>query len=176
MGYGEYSWSNGSLYKGQFVNGLREGHGYYHNAKDEKFVGSFKKDKKNGYGEFRWASGNVYKGNYKDDLRDGYGEVLWSDGSFYKGEWKQGLQHGIGELYLPGQSIVRGVFQDNKLLREDVPLWREAKKKFAKEDKLRHSTSALEDRINKSPQQPLSNKITNTKSSTRLFSEPSESN
>lgn len=109
---------------------MRHGQGYYKSSNGEEYVGEFKKDLKNGFGEFKWASGNVYKGYFLNDIRDGYGEVSWKDGSYYRGEWKEGIQHGIGELCLPGKCHFKGVFENNKFIREDITLWREAKKRF----------------------------------------------
>lgn len=45
-GFGQYKWSNGSVYKGQFLNGLKHGHGKWRKQKaggftDEKsFMGN----------------------------------------------------------------------------------------------------------------------------------------
>ena len=95
-GYGEYYWANGSYFKGNFLNGLRDGHGMWKKGSgvSDKYEGEYSMDKKSGYGIFSWASGNVYKGNYSDDWRNGYGEMYWGDGSYYKGEWMKGIQHG----------------------------------------------------------------------------------
>jgi hypothetical protein len=74
-GYGEYFWFNGSFFKGEFRNGLREGRGVWRRGvgKADWYEGEYKSDKKWGEGVFTWASGNVYKGSYEADMRNGYG-------------------------------------------------------------------------------------------------------
>ncbi len=66
-GYGEYYWVNGSFYKGDFVNGVREGSGVWHSNKTggDIYEGAYVKGKKEGFGVYRWQNGVIYKGNYK---------------------------------------------------------------------------------------------------------------
>ena len=70
-GYGEYYWSNGSYFKGHFLNGFRDGKGIWKKGqgKTDHYEGNFKNDKKWGFGTFTWISGAVYKGNYVNDVR-----------------------------------------------------------------------------------------------------------
>lgn len=70
-GYGEYYWTNGCYYKGNFNQGKREGHGIWKKSSgnSDKYEGEYLQDKKSGYGIFTWAMGNVYKGNYLNDER-----------------------------------------------------------------------------------------------------------
>ena len=95
-GQGVYKWKNGSIYQGEFKEGLKHGYGEWkkvqNSTKCNHFEGYYMFDKKNGHGQFTWESGNIYKGNYRDDERNGYGEMYWTDGSVYKGEWVNGIQ------------------------------------------------------------------------------------
>jgi hypothetical protein len=120
-GSGNYYWSNGSYFKGHFLNGLREGKGLWKRGvgASDRYEGRYKNDKKWGYGEFTWASGNVYKGNYEADQRNGYGEMHWTTGAIYKGQWSDGVQQGLGEITIPGQGYKRGVFDNNVIVRVD---------------------------------------------------------
>ena len=112
-GIGVYYWVNGSVYKGEFKNGLRDGNGVYQSELREKYEGSYREGKKHGYGVFIWPSGNVYKGDFVNDLREGYGEMSWKDGSYYKGQWMRGIQNGKGEFLVPRKYDVKGVFHKN---------------------------------------------------------------
>ena len=82
---------------GQFLNGLKHGHGRWRSAIQPNnntyntYEGEYEYDKKNGYGVFVWASGNIYKGEYRNEEREGYGEMNWTDGSMYQGEWLRGI-------------------------------------------------------------------------------------
>lgn len=64
-GYGQYGWSNGHSYSGQFYNGMKNGQGHWRKSKEEtcnQYTGRYKNDKKHGYGEFQWSTGSRYKG------------------------------------------------------------------------------------------------------------------
>lgn len=56
-GFGEFVWSTGSRYKGNYV-----------------------KDIKEGYGEMFWNDGSVYKGFWKNGVQDGLGIMIFNDG------------------------------------------------------------------------------------------------
>lgn len=72
-GYGEKSY-NGHIYKGNFLNGKRDG-----------------------YGEYFWTFGDVYKGYWKNDDWNGYGERTYAagrgdmSGVIEKGRWENGM-------------------------------------------------------------------------------------
>ena len=74
-GYGEYSWNDGSHYKGDFKQGSRNGYGIWQDPKNtgEVYKGHYMIDKKHGYGIYDWGNGYVYKGYFMDDLRFGEG-------------------------------------------------------------------------------------------------------
>jgi hypothetical protein len=56
-GIGTYTWKNGSIYKGDFKEGLKQGRGIWASGKqheNSKYEGDYYMDKKNGFGIFRW--------------------------------------------------------------------------------------------------------------------------
>jgi hypothetical protein len=63
---------NGANYTGQFVGGLKHGHGKWKknsNIGCNTYEGEYQNDKKHGNGVFEWESGNRYIGQYDDDER-----------------------------------------------------------------------------------------------------------
>ena len=115
-GYGQYFWSNGSMYSGQFAKGFKHGFGRWRKSKNYRsntYEGQYCRDKKEGFGIFRWYSGNVYIGYYKNDEREGIGQMIWTDGSIYLGEWKVGIQHGYGKMHFPNGNVKEGLFERN---------------------------------------------------------------
>ena len=124
-GYGQYQWREGSIYVGEFLEGMKHGSGKWmkdsEDPKGNQYTGEYKLDKKHGEGQFNWKSGNWYKGEYIEDLRHGYGEMHWADGSSYKGDWELGKQHGFGLISLPNGKVKQGKFVNNKFISEVGP-------------------------------------------------------
>ena len=60
---------NGEIYKGELVNGLKEGKGEYISSNGEKYIGEFKNDVKDGKGIMEYKNGDKYDGNFKNGLR-----------------------------------------------------------------------------------------------------------
>lgn len=86
-------WKNGSVYTGQFCNGMREGHGKWRSAQEEPcdwYEGGYANDRKNGFGKYVWADGASYEGGFKEDLKDGEGVVRYVSGKVAKMVWKAG--------------------------------------------------------------------------------------
>ena len=91
------------IYKGDFINNLRQGIGkdYRNNA---KYEGEFKKDKKSGKGKIIFESGDIYEGEFNDNKFNGYGHYIWAkNGHEYKGNYLNGKFHGEG-LYKWGEN------------------------------------------------------------------------
>ena len=56
-------------YKGDYLNGKREGKGIYIYNNGDKYEGEYKNDLKNGYGVYTYKNGDIYEGYYKDGMR-----------------------------------------------------------------------------------------------------------
>ena len=111
----KYSFTNNTLYKGDFVNNKREGKGE-EISNEGKFTGNFYNDKKNGEGKMIYSlSGDIYEGNYKDDLFDGEGHYIFKmSGQEYRGEYKKGLMHGKGLYEWSEGEYYKGSFVNGK--------------------------------------------------------------
>ena len=94
-GYGEYrSTDDGSIYRGQYIAGKKEGKGiiYFHDQ-------------------------SVYDGEWKDDNANGVGTKTYIDGTKYHGEWKDNNRHGKGEEYHLGDDmILTGEWNNDKFI------------------------------------------------------------
>lgn len=95
-GYGEYYWSDKSVYKGDFKQGVRHGYGIWQDD-NEIYKGNYRLDRKEGLGIYVWKNKQIYKGEFKDDFREGYGEfysvVNHSEKLIYKGCWVRGKKN-----------------------------------------------------------------------------------
>jgi len=95
-GQGIYQYADGTVYKGEWKAGKRDGQGIAERQKDGyTYVGEWKDGKRDGQGDCHYMGAN-YIGDWDEDKKDGRGTCLFRDGDQYTGEWKEGLQHGIG--------------------------------------------------------------------------------
>ena len=91
-GVGVFTWSNGDVYEGEYLDGMR-----------------------NGNGLFIWADGKKYEGDFVDDMREGTGRLEWADGTFYEGGFVNGKMHGKGRIVWSNGEIYVGWFANDKM-------------------------------------------------------------
>jgi hypothetical protein len=91
-GKGDYKWSNGDVYKGQWKDGKLTGQGIY-----------------------KWKDGTVYEGGWKDGKQNGQGTNKWPDGAVYVGQFKDDFLHGQGTYTNPNGEKFSGTWVDGKL-------------------------------------------------------------
>ena len=68
---------DGDYYRGQWVNGLKEGRGIQNYFEDDI----------------------RYEGQWKKNMHDGQGKLTEQNGSYYVGDFKNGKKHGKGQYY-----------------------------------------------------------------------------
>lgn len=84
QGYGEFKWSSGNIYKGNYKNDLR-----------------------NGYGEMYWTDGSIYKGNWVNGIQHGYGKMMFIDGTVNEGIFDHNVYQGpMGGLGVNPQTVI----------------------------------------------------------------------
>ena len=72
-GIGKYTWADGSLYEGEWEDGLRHGQGIMTETDGRSYSGQWQRDKKHGYGIYKRPSGAVYEGQWEGDVIQGRG-------------------------------------------------------------------------------------------------------
>lgn len=130
-GKGMYTYTNGSVYEGQWVDGRKQGQGRQTQPDGSVYVGEWRDNLQNGKGRMRWASGDVYEGEWSDghmhgrgvytsangdryegnfvvDQREGSGVLTRRNGERFDGRWKEGLRDGKGTLTKPGVGVIVG--------------------------------------------------------------------
>lgn len=118
-GYGVMVYSNGSGYKGQWVQGKRSGQGNFRFTNGDEYDGAWKRNKRQGYGILRYASGAMYAGQWKVDKVHGYGTMWYARGAVYKGQWKGNRKHGFG-YYQSEDARFKGYWNYGKRLVNGV--------------------------------------------------------
>jgi hypothetical protein len=91
-GNGIMYYNSGNIYKGNWMNGYRDGIGtFLFSNTGNKYVGEWKNDKANGKGKTEYKNGDFYEGGYKDNRKHGKGYVMGLGGTklIYKGEWEE---------------------------------------------------------------------------------------
>ena len=65
------------------------GYGYSFNSDGSYYKGSFVNGKKNFYGEFHYDNGSHYEGYWLDNLKNGKGQFFFNSNLYYSGLWKE---------------------------------------------------------------------------------------
>lgn len=67
-GYGEFKWTSGNMYKGNYKSDLRDGHGEMTWSDGSKYIGEWKKGSQYGYGKIILPDGMVKEGYFENNL------------------------------------------------------------------------------------------------------------
>ena len=138
------SYSNGAVYKGDLLGGLKHGEGIYESEEENIYYsGSWENDKRHGKGrsitkegiyDGEWQSdhtfgagtmhyndGGVYVGQVMENyVRHGKGRYTSPEGYVYEGDWEKDNQCGTDCVFSMGGDIYKGGFRDNKFDGEGV--------------------------------------------------------
>ena len=134
----KFIFEKNQIYKGDFINSLREGNGI-DESEGNKYEGQFIKDKKSGKGKINFNNGDIYEGDFENNKFNGEGHYIWKkngheyigqylNGQFngkgfykwgneeyYKGDYKMGIKDGQGEVKYPNGKKYIGPFVNGKL-------------------------------------------------------------
>ena len=108
-------------YKGDLKNGIPHGRGRMHWKNHNIYKGEWKEGHADGFGILRQPNGLRYEGYWKNDLQDGYGLCFYPNGDIYQGNFCQGVRQGHGILRQPGGEWYEGAFENDQLVRNDIP-------------------------------------------------------
>lgn len=87
-GTGIMVFNSGNKYKGEFVDGKRQGEGTFVWASGAKYRGQWFNDQMHGEGTYVYPDRRVYKGQFVDGKKNGQGELTTEDGKVLeRGKW-----------------------------------------------------------------------------------------
>jgi len=97
-GKGKYDYADGiSWYDGEWVDDKKEGYGTEHYPDNDEYKGYFKNGKRNGKGIYKYVNGDIYDGNFTNSIRTGKGKYTWKkSGNVYDGDWLNDVINGKG--------------------------------------------------------------------------------
>lgn len=129
-GWGVYRYSDGRVYDGPHVDGLRHGRGgtFTWPTDGSVYHGDYVRGVREGRGTHTFTRrgdgvvGGRYDGTWKEGRYDGFGTCIWEDGRQYHGEWKEGRAEGLGieKDGTTGKIRHAGVWRDNEPVVPDA--------------------------------------------------------
>ncbi|OIT22044.1 PREDICTED: phosphatidylinositol 4-phosphate 5-kinase 1-like [Nicotiana attenuata] len=128
-GNGQYLWSDGCMYKGEWQKGKASGKGKFSWPSGATYEGDFKEGRMDGYGTFIGADGDTYRGWWAKDMKHGFGEKLYANGDLYVGSWKWNLQEGEGRYVWGGNgNEYIGEWKKGVMCGKGVMIWGNGKR------------------------------------------------
>ena len=110
-GYGIEKYNDGSIYKGHYKNGMKEGTGILSLKKEKKnsiFEGEFKDDKIWGKGIYKWENGKQYEGEWENNEISGFG-ILTEKNIKHIGYFSHDKKEGYGaSFYIENKFVLLG--------------------------------------------------------------------
>lgn len=104
-GYGTYSFQNGMVFEGSFVNGFIQGKGSLTSANQESlYIGQFYHGSAIGAGRLSLSEGTVYVGEFNHNVQarmpipQGVGKLTFKDGLAYEGIFINGMPDEVKQV------------------------------------------------------------------------------
>ncbi len=113
-GYGRKTYSNGTVYEGEFQEGVADGRGTFYYTNGSVYQGDVKNGSFEGRGTLRYAGGTVYEGTFQNHQFHGRGRICYADGSVYEGTFRNGLQQGRGRYSYVSGTVYEGEFRNGE--------------------------------------------------------------
>lgn len=107
-GQGVMKYKNGGVYRGAWVNGVRQGWGIMDWGR-ERYEGNWFNDKEHGNGFYRYYDGREYQGEWKGGKQSGKGVLKYKNGNRFEGEFVNG-EPAKGQLIYPNGDRYEGDF------------------------------------------------------------------
>ncbi|KAL2554329.1 Phosphatidylinositol 4-phosphate 5-kinase 9 [Forsythia ovata] len=105
---GEFFLPNGESYSGSLIGNIPEGSGNYVWSDGCKYEGEWRCGMRHGYGKLKWPSGALYEGEFSGGYMHGTGTYTRSDNMSYRGRWRLSLKHGLGYQIFPNGDVSEG--------------------------------------------------------------------
>lgn len=113
-GYGRKTYSNGTVYEGEFQEGVADGRGTFYYTNGSVYQGDVKNGSFEGRGTLRYAGGTEYEGTFQNHQFHGRGCICYADGSVYEGTFRNGLQQGRGRYSYVSGTVYEGEFRNGE--------------------------------------------------------------
>ncbi|MEO1518609.1 MAG: hypothetical protein AAFV95_26585 [Bacteroidota bacterium] len=123
-GWGTFTFQEGTVFIGEFADGLRHGHGQQSFSNGDNYAGDWRFGHMHGKGVYGWYDGSKYVGTFVKGRMEGKGIITLPNGESYDGEWKYGSADGKGEYTKLDGSKHLGNYKVGKRHGTGVITWR----------------------------------------------------
>jgi len=107
---------DGSVYAGEFKDGLPHGQGEWKAPEGaESFLGEWKRGKKHGFGLMKFSNGDMYEGDWVDGKFQDRGKYIYANGDEFMGLWDKGVKLS-GTFYYKDGRISTRKWQNGRLV------------------------------------------------------------
>ncbi len=113
-GVGEYRYSDGSKYAGEWFKGYRQGYGQLTSKDGTTYTGEWDRNKVHGSGSFKWPDGSSYTGEAFEGTRQGKGCYISGKHDVYVGDFRKNQLEGTGVFAYHDGSRFEGGFRKNQ--------------------------------------------------------------
>ena len=115
-GYFKFTKPNGTIFEGDYKDGLPNGYCAKTFSDGRRFEGEFIDGKANGHGIMHYEEDcSRFEGAYMNNQRNGYGVHTFEDGRRFEAEYLHGQVQGAGVMVYPDGQIVVGTFDEMEL-------------------------------------------------------------
>ena len=116
VGKGKRVYPNGSVYEGDFTDGVRHGQGKMVYLGGNVYDGEWKCGATHGHGKIVYADGGYYEGSFENDVPhgDGHGKLHYASSGYYEGELNRGVQHGQGKMVYADGNVYEGAWDNGR--------------------------------------------------------------
>ena len=118
---GSATLSDGSIYVGEFKDGVANGKGTIKYPNGIIYEGEMANGKPHGLGTITYTGGAKQVGEFKDGLANGKGTKMLPDGTIFSGTWKGGKRHGEFVETTPEGEHRVGYWRHGKYIGEEKP-------------------------------------------------------
>jgi hypothetical protein len=148
-GFGVYSFSNGDVYRGNWISGKRSGYGEHYYNNGDVYKGDFENSLFSGKGTYYFANGDIDISNYIEgkstsrisytwgnqrpqgcisgNCQNGFGKKGYLNG-IYEGNFSNGQWKGRGKMTYPNGSVYEGEYNGFNREGYGVYIWASGKK------------------------------------------------
>lgn len=122
-GYGKLQWPSGARYEGEFSGGYMHGNGTYTRHDHMTYKGRWRLSLKHGLGYQNFPNGDVFEGSWIQGSPEGPGKYMWANGNVYLGNMKGGKMSGKGTLTWINGDSYEGNWLDGMMHGFGVYTW-----------------------------------------------------